>query len=412
MLRTRELEYELPRASVATHPAVPRDAARLMVVDRGRGAGTVAGREGELGVRAHASVRDLTLYLRAGDLLVVNTTSVIPARFVGERADTLGRAEGLYVHDAGVPAGGELLWRCLLKARRLKPGVRLTLSSPVGGASGVQLELVERASNAAAGPGEGETEDAAWLVRVLGAAAGESSISVLERVGLPPIPPYIRAARRQQTEPEAAADDRAAYQTVYAQPDQAGSVAAPTAGLHFTPDLLARLDAMGVRRAGVTLHVGTGTFKPVEAEHVEEHVMHAEWCRVPGETRRAMRETRARGGRIVAVGTTSARTLESFPDLLGGVGESEAAGVPGGGWGDREAWTRILITPGHVWRNVDGLMTNFHLPRSTLMAMVGSFLEGEAVGMGSGVARLVALYGAAIERGYRFYSYGDAMLVV
>ncbi len=406
VLRTSDLDYELPQASVATHPAMPRDAARLMVVDRGPAPG----------VRAHGHVRDLPSFLRAGDLLVVNTTRVLPARFVGIRADTRGQAEGLYLADAGT--GDGLHWRCLLKARRLKPGVRLALHTAAGEASGVELELVQRGGGGGADAGMGNG-DAAWLVRVVAAGEGESSVALLERIGLPPIPPYIRAARRQHAEPETAPDDPAAYQTVYARHDQAGSVAAPTAGLHFTPELLARLEAMGVHRAEVSLHVGTGTFKPVEAEFVEQHAMHAEWCCVPEATRRLMMEARAAGGRIIAVGTTSARTLESFPDLLAreserGHGRGAESGTEGGAM---EKWTNILITPGHRWRNVDGLMTNFHLPRSTLMAMVGSFLEAGSGGGGAGsgaggVGSLRAQYGAAIERGYRFYSYGDAMLIV
>ncbi|MFN0012324.1 MAG: tRNA preQ1(34) S-adenosylmethionine ribosyltransferase-isomerase QueA [Phycisphaerales bacterium] len=382
-----DLEYELPPEAVATHPAVPRESARLLVARRGEPAAGIEDRR----------VSDLPDLLAPGDLLVVNTTRVIPARFVGVRADTGGRAEGLYLAD--VPGEGSLHWRAMLKARRLKEGVRITLESvadgtsappdpEVDGTSGVSLELLSRSEVAG--------EEGAWVARVHGAAAGESSMALLARVGLPPIPPYIRAARRQHEEAETCGEDPAAYQTVYARADRAGggSVAAPTAGLHFSPKLLARLEARGVRRAEVALHVGTGTFKVVETEFLEQHPMHAEWCCVPEATRRLLVDTRAAGGRVIAVGTTTARTLESFPDLLERPGE-------------REVWTRILIAPGHEWRNVDGLMTNFHLPRSTLMAMVGAFL-----GEPGGIVRLIALYQHAIAQGYRFYSYGDAMLVV
>jgi S-adenosylmethionine:tRNA ribosyltransferase-isomerase len=175
-------------------------------------------------------------------------------------------------------------------------------------------------------------------------------------------------------------------------------VAAPTAGLHFTPGLLEALRSRGVERAEVTLHVGTGTFKPVEVEVVEEHPMHAEWCGVPAATGAAIDACRAAGGRVFAVGTTSARTLESFSP------EELRAGA--------EKWSRLLITPGFAFRNLDGLMTNFHLPRSTLMAMVASLLDERSGGAGDGVARLKALYAEALSRGYRFYSYGDGMLVL
>ncbi len=384
MLRTDELEYDLPAGCVATHPAVPRDSARLLAVGRADG-----------GIQREARVRDLPELLRPGDLLVVNSTRVIPARFVGVRKDTGGKAEGLYLGDgdaAGADSAGAStrVWRVLLRARRLKPGVRLAVTGHDGTPSHVELELV--------GPlDDGDAAGGGWRVRVCGAEAGAPSVAVLETVGLPPLPPYIRAARREQAQPETVAGDAVAYQTVYADTgrEASGSVAAPTAGLHFTPELLTRLEAIGVRRAEVVLHVGTGTFKPVESATVEEHRMHAEWCRVPAATRRAMRAARRAGGRIIAVGTTSARTLESFPALLADAADDA----------DVQAWTRILITPGHAWCNMDGLMTNFHLPRSTLMAMVGALLGAD------GVARLRGLYAHAIASGYRFYSYGDAMLI-
>ncbi len=187
--------------------------------------------------------------------------------------------------------------------------------------------------------------------------------------------------------------DRAAYQTVYADPGRSRSVAAPTAGLHFTPELLAALAARGVERAEVVLHVGLGTFAPVECEFVEQHPMHAEWCHMPASTAAAIARCRARGGRVIAVGTTSARTLETFTP------EELAAGQ------DLSRWTRILITPGHRWRNADGLMTNFHLPRTTLLALVASLFDG-------GAEELLRHYRQAVERRYRFFSFGDAMLVL
>ncbi|MCC6285862.1 MAG: tRNA preQ1(34) S-adenosylmethionine ribosyltransferase-isomerase QueA [Phycisphaerales bacterium] len=348
MLRTDELDYDLPPEAIATRPASPRDSARLMVV---RGA-----RDPE-----HARVCDLAELLRAGDVLVFNRSRVLPARFEGVRADTGGRVEGLYLRD-GREAG---TWEVMLKARRFKVGMRVRLDH-------AELELIARAD---------ADEPGAWVVRTHGGA-----VEVLARAGLTPLPPYIRSARVRRGESVPDADDRAWYQTVYAR--EAGSVAAPTAGLHFTPALLEALDAAGIGRATVVLHVGSGTFKGVETPTVDEHPMHAERCAMDDACRATIEAARQRGGRVFAVGTTSARTLESLWER-----------------DTREAETRLLITPGYRWRVVDGLLTNFHLPRSTLMAMVGALLPG-------GVARLRALYGQAIGAGYRFYSYGDAMLVM
>lgn len=404
MLRTSDLDYELPEDRVATSPAEPRDSARLLVL-----------RRREPGFMEHRQVRDLAELLRSGDALVINTTRVIPARFVGLRADTGGKVDGLFLGKqgesagqapawagthAGEHAGGEV-WRVMLKGRRMKPGAEVAVFARGGEAggdraaedSGVRLQLIEREQDA-------EEEGAgAWLVRVGGARAGESSLEVLERIGTTPLPPYIRSARKRHEQAADQSIDPARYQTVYARADQGGSVAAPTAGLHFTPELLDRLAAGGVRRGEVTLHVGAGTFKPVESEFVEQHPMHAEWCRVPAETGALIGGTRGRGGRVIAVGTTSARTLESF------AAERLTSGAC-------EGWTNLLITPGFAWKNLDGMLTNFHLPRTTLMAMIAALLDERSGGAGDGVARLKAAYGEAIARGYRFYSYGDAMLIL
>jgi S-adenosylmethionine:tRNA ribosyltransferase-isomerase len=381
VLRTADLEYELPAGRIATHPAHPRDSAALMVAAR-------AGRAAP----AHTHVSHLPDFLRPGDLLVLNRTSVLPARFVGRNEGTGAKVQGLYLSpaaagEAGAESGGSRRWRVLLKMRRFRSGARLILSDRHARTSDVVLVLEERAGE----------DDGGWIVRVESPdAAAVTDERVLARVGLAPLPPYILASRREEenatpddTEVE---QDLATYQTVYADPSRAGSVAAPTAGLHFTPELLARLDSMGVRTAEVVLHVGMGTFKPIESEHVEQHPMHAEWCTLPAATARAIEATRRAGGRVIAVGTTSARTLESFPDLGAIVEDASMA-------------TRLLITPGHRFRNLDGLLTNFHLPRSTLLALVGAMFDG-------GVPRLLELYKEAIGQGYRFYSFGDAMLVV
>lgn len=388
MLPTSLLEYDLPPDRIAVHPARPRDSARLMVVSRASGRAA-----------AHDHVRDLPRHLLPGDLLVINTTRVLPARFRGVRVDSGGRVDGLYLGPASASgAGNGRRWLVMLKCRRTKPGVVVRLHDRAGRSTGLSLRLVERAP---AEPGEAP---GVWVVEPIG--SDEAAPAVLERIGLTPLPPYIRQARRARGEPGDDAEDRRDYQTVFAHDDGAlgggaqaagagsaeGSVAAPTAGLHFTPELLGAVRDRGVRVAEVTLHVGLGTFKPVETEHVEQHPMHAEWCTIPSATAALIRETRARAGRVVAVGTTAARTLESFPEATG-----EASG-----------WTRLLIVPGHQWRVVDGLLTNFHLPRSTLMALVAAMLgDGPPA-----VERLKALYAEAVARGYRFYSFGDAMLVI
>jgi len=364
LLRTSDLEYDLPETSIATVPAEPRDAARLMVVDP-VGSSVL-----------HRSVRDLPEFLREGDLLVLNTTRVLPARLLGRRADTGGRVEGLYLRSDG--AGPDARWIVMLRAKRPRENVRISLTAEGGALADADLVLES--------PVEGEP--GTWRVRVLG-RDGEAPGEVLARVGLTPLPPYILKAREHAHRHVADVFDRERYQTVFAGTD-AGSVAASTAGLHLTPDLLAKLRAKGIGTAEVVLHVGTGTFKPVETEFVEQHPMHTEWCFMSETTRDAIARTRQIGGRVIALGTTSARTVEAFL--------ADPQQQPG-----QWVQTRILITPGYTWRGVDGLLTNFHLPRSTLMAMVGARLGG--------VDRLKSLYAEAIGLGYRFYSYGDAMLI-
>lgn len=367
MLRTSDLEYDLPRALIATQPAEPRDSARLLVV---RGS-----REPE-----HAIFSDLAGLLHAGDRLVVNTSRVIPARLVGMRLDTGGKAEGLFLEFGPRPG----LWVCMVRARRFKPGARFVLSDRQGQPGPHAIDLLERHADV---PG-------AWLVELAGGpwesqeAFAAHSMAVLEAFGRVPLPPYIRSARREGGHDDQDAGDAHRYQTVYADAGQAGSVAAPTAGLHFTPAVLEGLSARGVVRHDVTLHVGAGTFREVEAAVVEDHPMHREWCHASAGVLEDARLARTQGHRVVAVGTTAARTLET-------------AAAQGPGW----RHTDLLITPGYRWHLVDAMVTNFHLPRSTLMAMVAARLPG-------GVAQLQAVYAKAIEARYRFYSYGDAMLVL
>lgn len=351
-LRTSDLDYPFDERCIAVQPAEPRDSARMMVVER------------ESGAVHHAQVRDLGRWLRAGDTLVVNRTRVAHARLAlrRERDDRL--FEGLLAAPMGTDR-----WLLLARgAKKLHAGERLALLDQDGSAA-EWISCVEKTR-------EG------WLVRF---DQGVDAHAALERAGRTPVPPYILKARGAAERPEAFDRDR--YQTVYATDARMHSVAAPTAGLHFTPELLARLQAAGVARAQVTLEVGMGTFKPVETEWIAQHAMHRERFEVPAETLALLRSPDR--GRLVVVGTTTVRALESLPEPL-----------PMDTWG---AEAGLLIQPGHRFRHVDALMTNFHLPRSTLLALVGAFL---------GLERLKSLYATAQREGYRFYSYGDCMLIV
>jgi len=342
-MRVDELDYELPEELIAQAPSLPRDASRLLVLPR---------RGGEL---RHHRFSDLPELLEPGDLLVLNDSRVIPARLVGRKASG-GRCELLLVEPID-PEGSR--WRAMGQASKaLRPGQGLAFD-------GLEAE-VELAEG-----------DGFYAVRF--DRGGPALEAALERVGRVPLPPYIRRA--------ATGSDREAYQTVVARAP--GSVAAPTAGLHFTPALLERIEGRGVRRAQVTLHVGPGTFLPVRASRLEDHRMHAERFEVPAATAAAFAEARARGGRVVAVGTTVVRALESAAadgHLRAGAGRTD-----------------LFIAPGFEFRAVDALVTNFHLPRSTLLALVCAF---------AGTRRVLDAYRAAVAARYRFYSYGDAMAVL
>ena len=371
-MHLRELDFDLPPDLVATQPADPRDASRLLVV-----------RASQPGRYEHRCTRELPELLASDDTLVFNATRVLPARLLGTNTETGGRVEGLYLRDGDPTPDGTPVWVVMLRARRFRPGRRVALH-PVGDgpAPHIELELLDRDAG----------EDGAWRVAVHAENVGDTA-ALLAAVGRTPLPPYIRAARRDidhtSETPEQEAVDRQRYQTVYAA--RPGSVAAPTAGLHFTPAVLDRLDAMGVHRTQVYLDVAAGTFKPVETERVEDHPMHAEWCAMDAAAREAVFNP---PGRVVAVGSTSARTIESVAAR-----REQGSDIP------ERFQTDLLITPGYRWRRVDVLLTNFHQPRSTLLAMVASLLPG-------GMTQLRAAYGEAIRERYRFFSYGDAMLVL
>jgi len=349
-LRVTDFDFELPPDRIAQAPARPRDASRLLVLDRATGA------------TAHHRFRDLPDLLRPDDLLVLNDTRVVPAQLTARRR-TGGRIEGCFLRALD----GER-WEVLLASSgRLREGETLDL---------VDADEVPRAEVVLDSRGEGGV----WTVRP---PVDVDALAVLEAVGRPPLPPYIHRDRR---DPRTAAD-RTDYQTIYARAD--GAVAAPTAGLHFTDDVLAALDARGIERATVTLHVGLGTFQPVRADRVVDHRMHEEWLEVPARAAEAVNRARAAGRRVVAVGTTTVRALESSADAAGTVRPGRRA-------------TRLFIYPPYAFRVVGAMVTNFHLPRSTLLMMVSAF---------AGRERMLAAYREAVAQGYRFYSYGDAMLI-
>jgi S-adenosylmethionine:tRNA ribosyltransferase-isomerase len=344
---TSDFDFDLPPELIAQHPIEPRDQARLLVIDRARECWE------------HHTFAELAELLKAGDVLVRNNTRVVPARLAGRRAATGGRWEGLFLREQ--PDG---TWE-MLATTRGRPGS----GEHVVVGQGLHLIL------------EGRSEAGAWIVRPQPAQEHDkSTLALLERHGLTPLPPYIRHGRES-------AGDRFAYQTVYAA--RPGSVAAPTAGLHFTDDLFARLAARGIACVDLTLHVGLGTFRPIETGRLEDHVMHSEWAELSAEAVATLESRRRRGGRIVAVGTTSARTLESAADaemLHPFSGE-----------------VQLFIRPGHVFRGLNVLITNFHLPRSTLLVLVSAFAGRELIR---------AAYAEAIRERYRFFSYGDAMLIL
>jgi len=342
MLRTADYDFQLPPELVAQEPSARRDESRLMVVDR------------TTGTISHRRFRDIVELIPPGDVLVLNTTRVFRARLLGTR-DSGTAAEVLLLRELD---GGR--WEAMVR-----PGGKLKPGRVVHVAPGFDVEILET------------TERRTRVVRLVTEGSAHDAI---ERHGHVPLPPYIARADT--------AADAARYQTVYAR--ESGSVAAPTAGLHFTPELLSALAARGVARADVLLHVGAGTFKPVEADDLTEHQMHEEWYRVPPETARVVNAARDAGAHVWAVGTTTLRTMESVVDAHGRIR---------GGDGE----TRIFIHPPHVIRSADRLVTNFHLPRSTLLMLVAAFAGAELTR---------AAYEEAVRERYRFYSYGDAMVIV
>ena len=340
-MKTSDFYYDLPQELIAQTPIAQRDASRLMTLDR------VSGAVG------HHHFHDLPEFLRPGDCLILNDSRVLPARLLGHRLPGGGACEVLLLIDKG-----EGTWECLVRpGRKMKPGTRLSF-------------------------GDGEltaevTEELPGGNRLVHFEYEGIFLEVLERLGKMPLPPYIREELQ----------DRERYQTVYSR--VLGSAAAPTAGLHFTPELLEKIQAMGVGVGYVTLHVGLGTFRPVKEEEITDHEMHSEYCVISQETADLINRTKAAGGRCICVGTTSCRTLESWAAEDGTM--TASAG-----------WTDIYIYPGYRFKVMDGLITNFHLPESTLIMLVSAFAGREHV---------LAAYEEAVRERYRFFSFGDAMFI-
>jgi len=354
-------QFELPPELIASRPAVRRDDSRLLVVDR------------EQGSIQHLHIRDLPSLLDPGDLLVFNNTQVLPARLFGFRTATNGRWEGLFVEQT---APGEWIVLCDTRGR-LQAGETITVVR----AYDEQMEACESDRRPSNAPLllrlKQKLDDGSWRAEVLDS---RTPLEILTEYGSLPLPPYL--GRKL-----ADADDQIRYQTAYAS--QPGSVAAPTAGLHFSPELLQKCRDRGLNSAEVTLHVGIGTFRPVTTERLSEHRMHDEWCRLPSDAADAIAETKSTGHRVVAVGTTTVRTLES---AFAACGQLKS-------WDGR---TQLFIRLGFQFQVTDRLLTNFHLPGSTLLVLVAAL---------AGYELTMEAYRKAIEERYRFYSYGDAMLI-
>ena len=339
-MKRSDFYYDLPEELIAQTPLLQRDASRLMVLDR---------TDGHI---SHQHFYDLPEYLHPGDCLVINESRVIPARLIGVSEKTGSPVEVLLLTQRGDE------WECITRpGRRTREGARLSFGDELT----AQVLRVTETGN-----------------RIIRFDYEGIFLEVLERLGRMPLPPYITQEL----------DDPSRYQTVYSK--NPGSAAAPTAGFHFTPELLAKLEGMGVRIARITLHVGLSTFRPVKAEEITEHVMHSEYYEVPREAASTINDARASGGRIISVGTTSTRTLESVADENGVI--PATAG-----------WTDIFIYPGYKFRAIDGLITNFHLPESTLIMLVSAF---------AGYEHTMHAYQEAVRERYRFFSFGDAMLII
>ena len=340
-MKTKDFDYELPEELIAQTPIKRRDASRLLRLDK------------VTGEYSHHHFYDLPDFLRPGDCLILNNSRVLPARLLGQRLPGGGACEVLLLIDRG-----DKTWECIVRpGKHLRTGAKLSFGN--GELTAEVTEVLENGNRMVRFDYEG------------------IFLEVLERLGKMPLPPYIKEELQ----------DKERYQTVYSKVN--GSAAAPTAGLHFTPELLKKIEAMGVKLGYVTLHVGLGTFRPVKEENITDHDMHSEYCVIPSETADLINETKKNGGRVICVGTTSCRTVESWAKEDGHM-EASAG------------WTNIYIYPGYKFKVLDALITNFHLPQSTLIMLVSAL---------AGREHILKAYEEAVRERYRFFSFGDAMLI-
>ncbi|MBW8015031.1 MAG: tRNA preQ1(34) S-adenosylmethionine ribosyltransferase-isomerase QueA [Planctomycetes bacterium] len=347
---TESLNYELPARLIAQKPADTRTASRLLVLDR------------PTGVIIDRTFPDIAAYIQPGDCLVLNDTKVLPARFFARRK-TGAKLEGLFLEETA-----PCVWKIMLKhSRKIKTDETIDLTGN-DGTPFCEITAVER------------TENGQWILEIHADGTPED---ILAKTGFTPLPPYIK----RDDNPDTAAEDLVRYQTVYAK--NTGAIAAPTAGMHFTTELMDELKASGINIAYVTLHVGAGTFKPVTAENLADHPMHSERYSLDAANAKIINSSKAAGGKIIAVGTTSVRTLETI------AASGELKPMQGA--------TKLFIKPGYEFKAVDTIITNFHLPKSTLIALVGAF---------AGMEQIMKAYRHAIEQKYRFYSYGDSMMIL
>jgi len=339
-MKLNDFDYYLPKNLIAQKPVKPRDHSRLLVFSRNSDK------------IEHKHFYDIIDYLRAGDVLILNNTKVMPARLIGKKADSGGKIEVFLLNKVK-----NNIWQCLIGGKKRKENLRVEF------AAGLKAEVLKN------------NQDGTWNVKFN--KTGSALMKLVEKIGRVPLPPYIKRTSKQK-------NDKINYQTVYANDTKLGSVAAPTAGFHFTKKLIKKLKAKGVQFEYITLHVGLGTFAPVKVDDITKHKMHAEWVEISKKTLANIIRAKKEGRRVIAVGTTSVRTLESALK-------------------NYSFWTDIFIYPGYKFKIVDSMITNFHLPKSTLLMLVSAF---------AGRGEIKKAYQTAVKKKYRFFSYGDAMLII
>ncbi len=348
-MKTSDFDFKFNEKLIATKPVSPRDSSRLLVLDK---------KSGEI---EHRKFFNILEYLEKGDILVLNNTRVFPARLLGEKLETGGKIEVFLLNEIK-----NHRWKCLLKGRRLRPGSIINFKK-------LKCELVK------------DNQDGTWEVDF--DKKGKELMIFIEKIGQVPLPPYIKREGKDER-----ANDKKNYQTVFADENKAGSVAAPTAGLHFTKRLLKKIKDKGIQIEYITLHVGMGTFAPVKVDDIKKHKMHAEWAEIKKDVLTKILKTKKNGGKVIAVGTTSARSLEALVEI-----ENHKSQIT-----NQNAWVDIFIYPGYKFKVVDSLITNFHLPKSTLLMLVSALASKKNIDLA---------YKEAVQKKYRFYSYGDAMFI-